>query len=103
MKRITLFVNLFLLIAHIAWGADWDFTDTLDDWEATGWQEWNYSGGGNPEAELIQNDDGTVTVVDPSGTANFYMMRKTNWEVPPVGHQENANGGRGSRSGCLER
>ena len=39
MGRMTLFAGLLLLIAPIAWGVDWDFTDTLDDWEATGWQE----------------------------------------------------------------
>ena len=79
---MTLFAGLSLLAAQIAWGADWDFTDTLDDWEATGWQEFNYTGGGNPDGKLIQNNDGTVTVVDPSGAANFYMMRRLDWDVP---------------------
>jgi len=82
MKRIALFACLFLLVARIGLAADWDFTDTLDDWQATGWEEFNYTGGGNPDAELIQNIDGTVTVVDPSNTANFYMMRKMEWDVP---------------------
>lgn len=82
MKQIILIVGLSLLVAHIAWGADWEFTDALDDWEATGWQEFNYTGGGNPDGKLIQNDDGTVTVVDPSNTANFYMMRILDWDVP---------------------
>lgn len=81
MKCVFLLLVLSL-IAQPLWGADWDFTDTLDDWEATGWQEWNYTGGGNPDAEIIQNTGGTVTIVDPSSTANFYMMRKTEWAAP---------------------
>lgn len=82
MRQVALFAGLLLLIAPITWGADWDFTDTLDNWEATGWEEFNYTGGGNPDGKIIQNNDGTATVVDPSNTANFYMMRKLDWDVP---------------------
>lgn len=82
MKRLLLFWGLFLLISSVSLQADWDFTDTLDNWKATGWEEFNYTGGGNPDAKLIQNANGTVTIVDPSSTANFYMMRKTEWDVP---------------------
>lgn len=82
MKFTVLLVSLSLLTIHTVWGVEWEFTDTLNDWKATGWQEWNYTGNGNPEAKLIQNDDGTVTIVDPSDTANFYMMRRTDWDVP---------------------
>ncbi len=81
-QAIVLFVGLFLLITYTPLQAGWDFTDTLDDWKATGWEEFNYTGDANPDAKLIQNADGTVTIVDPSSTANFYMMRRTQWDAP---------------------
>lgn len=82
MKQTVLFMSLFLLVTPVVLQAGWDFTDTLDNWKATGWEEFNYTGGGNPGAKLIQNANGTVTIFDPSSTANFYMMRRTEWDVP---------------------
>ena len=82
MKHIISIAGLSLLVVCVAWGADWELIDTLDNWQVTGWEEWNYTGDGNPDGKVIQNADGTVTVVDPSNTANFYMMRKLDWDVP---------------------
>ncbi len=41
MKQTSLFVVLFLLVISAPLHADWDFTDTLDNWKATGGEEFN--------------------------------------------------------------
>ncbi len=56
----------------------WDVTSELTDYQAEGWEPY----GSNADGVLTQNADGTVTVIDDKGDANFYMVHDTTWVVP---------------------
>ena len=57
---------------------NWDEFSPLDDYVAEEWETY----GSNAQGVLTQNADGTVTIADDRGDANFYMVHDTAWVVP---------------------
>lgn len=60
----------------------WQLKSALFNWRWEGWKLRNYTGKLPKNARITQKTNGTITIYDPSRTANLYIARKTAWKLP---------------------